>query len=83
MKFRENILNALQSIDINVNGLNDDDMFGENLGMDSQEIAEFLFVLEKKLKIKLPKEFFNRQMTIKEASYKLSEYINNMMAEPA
>ncbi len=70
------ILNALQAIDIDTNELHNENTFGDGIGMDSQEMAEFLFVLEKNLKIKLPDGFFRRQMTIQEASIKLSKHLS-------
>jgi acyl carrier protein len=83
MKFKAQILDGLQAIHIGISELKDEDIFGDTLGMDSQEIAEFKFSLEKKLHIKLPEGFFRRQMSISEASVKLNEYISHLVAEPA
>jgi acyl carrier protein len=74
MEIKNQILSALQAIEIDTSNLKDEDKLGDGVGMDSQEMAEFLLTLEKNLNIKLPDNFFHKQMTIKEASIKLSEH---------
>jgi len=75
MDFKHEILNAMQAISVDTANIKDEDTFGENVGMDSQEMVELLFFLSKKLKVKFPTNFIHRQMTIREATIKLEDYI--------
>jgi acyl carrier protein len=75
MKTMDHILVALQKINIDVENLNENQTFGRDIGMDSQEMVEFYFTLEKNLNVTLPEGFFNKNMSIKEAKIKLEEHM--------
>lgn len=75
MTFKAQVLAALQSINIDASNLSENETFGNDIGMDSQEMVEFYFALEKKLNVNLPEDFLNRSMTIKEAINKLEQYM--------